>query len=1308
MDPLLAYLPQDRRAALAAGQDLPERGTGAALFADIAGFTALSEALTAALGPRRGIEALSDQINAVYEALIAAVDAYGGSVIGFAGDAITCWFDDTHGAAAPRAAACALAQQAALRAVTTLPQPAGPRAPALALKVAVAGGPARRFLVGDPALQVFEVLAGTLLDRLMAAEHLATPGEVVVDPACAQALGIPAPAAAWRTDPETGRHGIVVTALPAPPRPVDPAPSPAGPPLPAATARPWLHPAIYARLIGSPDAFLTELRPAVACFLRFGALDYDADPAAPQRLDAYIRWVQAVVARYDGLLLQLTLGDKGSYLYMVWGAPIAHDDDVRRAVAAAQELRTPPPALMGPGQIALSRGVMRTGASGSRTRRTYAVLGDEVNLTARLMIAATPGQVLASGRIYHATAAAFAWESLPAIAVKGKRDLVPVYALRPASAPDQVQLHEPRATGPLVGRTGEQAQILALLARARAGQGQVVGLVGEAGIGKSRLVAEIVRAAQMAGWQVYGGAAQSYGMNTPYLAWRGIGQAFFHLTPGDDPTTAAAQVGQQVAARAPGLVARVPLLGAVLGLRLPDTALTASLDEKLRKESREALLIDLLRGQAQQDPLLLVVEDAHWLDPLSQDLLDAVARAIPALPVLLLLAYRPPEIARRPAPRVPRLPYFTEVPLRELAPPEAAQLLGARLARLLPAETPVPAAAVAQLAARAQGNPFYLEELVNYLGEQGVDPTDEAALAGVDWPPSLHSLVLSRLDQLAERAQQTLKVASIVGRLFPVAWLVGYYPALGAAPAVQTALEETAQWELTVLDTPAPDLAYLFKHIVTQEVAYSSLAEATRHTLHGQFAAWLEADSAAAGAPPLDLLAYHYGRSANAAKRREYLRAAGDAAAATYSHAAAREYYTRLLEEPELPDAARGPVHQALGAVLSLMGAWAEALAHYAQAQAAAEARGDARGHAAALLAQGNIRQRQGAGADAIGWLQQARAVYAAAGDAPGESRALARLAGVYGTQGEFTQAQALAEASLEVARRVGDRRASAPALDILGFLALSQGQYAAARAWYETHLALQREEGDRAGIARALVGLAWLGWAAGDVAAARRFGDESLLLYRELGIRGGIAEALCVLGFSADGLGDYPAAQTLAAETLALSRELGFLRLEACALYTLAILAYRQHDYAAAGALWAAGLALAQRHGERRFCAIGLMGLGLLALAEGDPGGARARLRESLELYRPLGSGPGAIEALIGTVCCGEPGVASARLLGAIAQLREGRGLIIPPVWALYDQATAAAQAALGASAYRAAFTTGQALAWDAVVAAALDEVLS
>jgi predicted ATPase/class 3 adenylate cyclase len=1286
MDPLFAYVPQDRRATPSASIACVTYPTGAALFADISGFTPLTEALARTLGPRRGAEALTQQINAVYEALLEAVERYGGSVVGFAGDAVTCWFDDEGmgdggwgmGAQSPspiphppspaplRAVACARAMHAAMDRFAALPHPLGGTL-TLHLKIAIASGPARRFVVGDPQAHVLDVLAGATIDRMAAAEHLAQAAEIVVDEGTIAALG-EREICAWRTNPSTGARFAVIT--PAENRELQEsvvrrAWSVAGYNGQRTTdngqrttcneqLRPWLLPMVYQRLAAGQGEFLTELRPVVACFIRFGALDYDADPDAPAKLDAYIRWVQQVVAAYEGAVLQLTLGDKGSYLYVAWGAPLAHEDDVYRAAHAALELRAPPPAFsyIGAVQIGLSRGEMRTGAYGSALRRTYGALGDEVNLAARLMQAAAPGQILASGRVHAACAADFAWETLPPLHVKGKQGLIPVYELHSAHH-TSIRLHEPRYGVPLIGRRKELAQITAILERAAAGAGQIVGVVGEAGLGKSRLVAEAMRAAHAAGWAVYGGAALSYGASSPYLAWQPIWRAFFRL-PGDSGSEAA-QIQRELARLLPGTGERLPLLELVLGLPLLHTELTASMDEKLRKESREALLIDLLQVHARQRPVLLVLEDCHWLDPLSQELLDAIGRAIADLPVALLLTYRVQNLAQAPLPRITALPYFTALPLTSLGADEAAAFLTTRLLVARPGGRLSPLL-IERLVERAQGNPFYLEELLAYLIDQGVDLTDPAIGAQVELPVSLQSLILSRVDQLGDRVQLTLKLASVLGRLIRVAWLACYQSILGTADQLQPDLAELARLELIVLDAPEPDLAYLFKHIITHAAIYGSLAEEVRLRLHGQVGAWLEQTESA----DLDLLAYHYGLSTNTAKRREYLRRAGDAAAATWSNAAAASYYERLLPELTEADSERSTVLWALGEILERQGEWDAATARYTAALAAAT---DPQTQAAAAHGLGVVRCKQGAHKEASNWLEQACSTYAAAGDAAGMIRSQTEIGRVYWLQGEYHQAREILEKTLLAAQAAQDSAAIPKILYHLGILAVRQGDLATAQPLLEESLSSYQQQGNRAACASVLnsLGIVALEQQAFERAQARL--EESLALRHELGDRWGLALTLGNLGLMAQSQGSWKRAQSLHMQSLRLSQELG----------------------------------------DRVGTANTLQNLWCGAIEQGDQAQAREHMAACLALCSELGPGAPTPAALVAAAATIAPGAVAAQALGAGMRLLAAQSSVLEALeQRVYDRAEAAIRAALGAAAFESAFAEGQALEWDHAISIA------
>jgi class 3 adenylate cyclase len=891
---LSTYLPQDRLRALARGETLPDRASGSALFADISGFTPLTEALRDALGPRRGAEELSKHLDLVYTGLIAEVEKYGGSVIAFAGDGISCWFDDANGSASARAVACAFALQASMAPFSSVALPDG-QTTALELKVAVATGSARRFMVGDPAIQYVDALAGATVARTETAKSQAQEGQVLADEATVRALGKSLTIEEWRYDAENGERYAVVGKL-------DYSTSTMwqfGSQLAmSATLRPsvadrlqvWVHRALYERGQSGQESFLTEFRPCVAVFVSFSGIDYEADEAQAQ-LDAFVRQAQTIAEDLDGMLMDLIIGDKGSYAYVNFGALSAHEDDPRRAVRMALELRKTSSLSL---QIGIAQGVMRVGTYGGETRRVYGALGGEVNLAARLMTIAMGGEILLSGNMKKAVMSQFTLEPRPPVLIKGKAGPLPVFAVTGERQQAAIRLQEPTYALPMVGRMNELQIINDKLDLALGARGQVIGIVAEAGLGKSRLVAETIRLARKKGFAGYGGACQSDAVDTPYQAWKSIWLAFFGVDPSAPLKEQIRSLENEIDDRAPDRAQALPLLGILLDLEIPDNDFTRTLDPKYRQSALRVLLEDCLHATAKDEPLLIVIEDLHWIDALSQDLLEELARAMSDSRVCFVLAYRPPQLARLEAPRLEAMPNFTRIELHELSTSEAESAIHAKLAQLYPArDGAVPVGLVEKLMARAQGNPFYLEELLNYVHDRGLDPAD---VNDVELPDSLHMLILSRIDTLTESEKSTLRVASIVGRLFRAKWLTGYYPDLGEPSKVKHDLDQLARMDITPLATPAqspqgePELTYLFKHIVTHEVTYESLPFVTRAQLHGQLAAYLEGIAA-----PVDTIAHHYGQSQNTDKQREYWRKAGDAAFQAYANDAALDYYARLL-----------------------------------------------------------------------------------------------------------------------------------------------------------------------------------------------------------------------------------------------------------------------------------------------------------------------------------------------------------------------------------------------------------------------------
>jgi class 3 adenylate cyclase len=416
MEAFSAYLPVDRRQALARGQTLPQEAHGAVLIADVSSFTSLTETLVARFGRQAGAEELSHLLNDVYRLLTAEVVRYHGSVISSAGDALISWFEGNEKEAARQAVTAAFTMRTTLSPIATISIPDGEKIN-LAIKSAVATGSARRFLVGDPEMQVFEVLAGSLLDQLGQALHTAHRGEIVVTAETAAALKDDI----LIVEQRPSLAGVSIGVLGKLNRASEPQPWPPISPLEKEQSEPWLHPFIFEYINSGQEMFMATLRPAVPLFMNFKGIDYDHDPEAPGKLDAFFRWVQKHVARYDGTLVAITTGDKGSYLHISVGTPYAHEDDPQRATALAQALLALPPALnfIQAVQIGISRGLIWSGPIGGPEWRTFVAIGNEVNLAARLMETAQSGHILVSEPIAEATAGTHQWQFLQEISVKG-------------------------------------------------------------------------------------------------------------------------------------------------------------------------------------------------------------------------------------------------------------------------------------------------------------------------------------------------------------------------------------------------------------------------------------------------------------------------------------------------------------------------------------------------------------------------------------------------------------------------------------------------------------------------------------------------------------------------------------------------------------------------------------------------------------------------------------------------------------------------------------------------------------------------
>ncbi len=691
-------------------------------------------------------------------------------------------------------------------------------------------------------------------------------------------------------------------------------------PLTAALER--LAPREYAeRLLAAPGRPACERRQATLLFS-----DIQGSTALAERLDpeevldiinGAFEFLIAPVYRYGGTLARLM----GDAILAFFGAPVAHEDDPERACRAALEIIAGAReyaarlererGMRGFGvRVGIHTGPVVVGEVGSDRRGEYTAVGDAVNVAARLEGLAEPGTIVLSEETRRLVAWLFETESLGQLPIRGRAAAVTAHRLLGVRASAGKERGLPGVESPLVGREAELRELAAALAGLGAGEGSIVTVEGEAGLGKSRLVAELREMVRRGdGRQAAGapqeddspdvtwgdgapGAAQwvegrclSYETGSAYRLWTGVLRSLVGAGEEDAPATLAARLRERLEALCPAeRDALYPCLARLLALPL---APEGGVEGPALRAATFAAVETLLERTAAGRGLVLVCEDLHWADPISLELLQQVAGLAGRAAVLLVCTYRPQpgtawagveEVAARACPGRHRA-------LR-LAPLSAGE--SEVLAASLLAAAGLPAGLKARVLERAQGNPFYMEEIVrSLLDAAGAAGTGQAAV-----PDTLQGLLMARIDSLPEATRRTLQTAAVVGRTFTPRLLA----AAAGRPRSLTQHLRALQREGMLCALPgSPEPHYTFRHHLLQEAAYNSLLKRDRATSHRRVAVALERlfperDEELAG-----LLAYHWERAGEGAKAVEWLLRAGDRARLLYAHQEAAGYYERAL-----------------------------------------------------------------------------------------------------------------------------------------------------------------------------------------------------------------------------------------------------------------------------------------------------------------------------------------------------------------------------------------------------------------------------
>ncbi|HMA33344.1 MAG TPA: tetratricopeptide repeat protein [Chloroflexia bacterium] len=981
---LAPYVPRWVRARLPLAAGTEETAPGASLYIHITGFTDLIRALVTRPDDAEQVRRIFDRI---YMPLVAAIQAHGGDISRFAGPSLTAQFASR---AAARAAAAAL--QRDLPAPIVTPSGVYP----LGLRLGIGEGAVTWQIVGTARLGLYWVAHGPAVTQARAA---AAPD--------APALRLPAPGAATRgARPPAGRTGA------------------------AAALKPYVPPALVARLAAGGDEWIGEFRVVCTAFV---ALPAEGD------LQTLVVAALPLIAQFGGRLNEIEIDGQERRLLLLFGAPVAYGDDAARAANCLLALREA--GVLERAGMALGLQYVGTIGAPAAGRCTYTALSGERGVATRLLETAAPGEILVSGRVQAAAGPGFQCVPRGTLAGADRPAPVPVAELAGHAALDTAPAQET-----LQGRRAELAGAKAVMAAAGPGWPGLLRLLGDAGIGKTRLAAAIGARAATAGWRVLAGAARPDHQTTPYWPWLAPLYTLFGgtpLAPPDGPSLAAT-----VTRLAPDRGDDAPLLGEVLGVRMAESPGLAALDPRTRAGATRTLLATLIGAAARQQPLLIWLDDLHWADSFSWDLVVDLTQGTPppAGRIVVIIAHRP--LGAHPPAALAALPHHTPLELHELDPEAAAALVRARAA--------LPEPIVAQIVARGQGHPFFLEELVTAYVESGA----------LVLPNTVQDVVQARIDRLPEPQQQTLKLASVLGRSFTLAALVGSYPPDQDAGAVPAHLHDLARLDLTPLDA-ATTPAYTFKHAITQEVAYSNLQGAARRASHERAAAWFEQTA------PEDyaLLVYHYGRSDNLNKQRVYLQLAAEEAQAAFGNDVAIDCYARLLSLLETTD--QLPILLKLGSVWQLIGKWPEAEAVYLQAWQMAEALEDLHTTAQSQLALGSLMREKGSFLEALTWLEKARAAFTRLDDQAGLCQTIGKIGQVHWMQDSRPQAQACFEQQFEIASLLGDLRAMGQALGNLGNVLTDTGDTPRALACQEQHLAIAADLGDRVELERAYWGIA-------------------------------------------------------------------------------------------------------------------------------------------------------------------------------------------------------------------------------------------
>jgi class 3 adenylate cyclase/tetratricopeptide (TPR) repeat protein len=1133
--PLLPYVPRLLGRWSPTGDDERHmRVSGSVAFVDISGFTRLTERL--ARKGKVGAEEMSDILSATFAGLLAEARDDDADLVKWGGDAVLLLFQGTDHA--QRAARAAHRMRAKLRVIGRLPTTSG--MVVLRMSVGVHSGDFDFFLVGDPDIHRELLISGPAATITAETEAAAEAGQIglsrttaaLLDP---RLLGPPLlDGRLLRFEPTLAYVGGE-----------DPARTPIDP-LGA------LPPPIRAHLLrgtGEP-----EHRLITVAFVQFSGTDdlitSDGPAALAEALDDVVRNVQHACADHDVTFFETDINRDGGKVMLTAGAPRSADHDEERMLRVARQILDRAGRL--PLRIGVNRGHVFAGDFGPSFRRTFSVKGDAINLAARVMGKAVPGQALATTEVVARSQTLFRTTELPPFMVKGKSQPVRAAAIGELLGTRT----EERVALPLIGRDAEMAVLREVLDDVRAGRGHLVDIVGEPGIGKSRLVAELL--AGVDDVPVVNAPCEQYESSTAYFPFRRLLRDILGVPADAAPDEVARRLTDRVAADAPALLPWLPLLGLPMDVELPPTRETEELDDEFRKTRLEEVVTELL-GSLLRAPTVFVIEDAHVIDESSADLLQRLAGRLESQPWLIVVSRRDEAAGFVPE---------TSESVRTVRPGPLDPDAALELVQVALDDHPLPAQALADLARRGGGNPMFLEALVRDAERSG---------SVADLPESVEALVTSKIDRLDPDDRTALRYAAVLGLMVDETALDALLKEHDAE-VPKGAMQRLA--DFLVRDRPG---RIRFRNALLRDVAYEGLPYRSRTILHDQVGQAIER-GASTPESQCELLSLHYFHAGRHDRAWRYSVLAGERALAKYAQGEAVTFFARAAQSAqhrsELAPLEVAHVFEQLADSRWLLGLADEAGEAYAAARRKLSGDPVRLAHIIEKEARIDIRRRK-------------------------HSQALRRI-----TRG-LHELDGIAGAEAEVARSLLARR--------YAYSRFSQGRVDEALHWVDVAARAAEESVDKLSLAKAYEMENTI-YAGSGRTEPLPYGRLALRAYEELGNLGPQGWCLNNLAAQDVTAGRWNESIASFRRATEIFRRIGDTAAEANASYNEAEMLVRQRRYAEALAVLPDVLRIARAVQDEELVALALREQGRAAAGGGDVDAAVQLLRDARDRFEKLG----------------------------------------------------------------------------------------